>query len=89
MHQLERQHPGVAEVKNIGKSSEGRDLLVLKLGRKSQLNKPAMWIDAGKQTNHPALAISSLCAASSKYKWVCLYKCLIKNNYNLQSGVRK
>lgn len=51
MHQLERQHPGVAEVKNIGKSSEGRDLLVLKLGRKSQLNKPAMWIDAGKQTN--------------------------------------
>ncbi|XP_059475778.1 carboxypeptidase B-like [Neocloeon triangulifer] len=47
MHQVARQHPEVAEVKTIGKSSEGRDLLVLKLGRNSQLNKPAMWIDGG------------------------------------------
>ncbi|CAB3376150.1 Hypothetical predicted protein [Cloeon dipterum] len=47
MHQVARQHPELAEVKTIGKSTEGRDLLVLKLGRKSQSVKPAMWIDGG------------------------------------------
>jgi hypothetical protein len=32
----------------IGKSSEGRDLKLLKVSTGSEKNKPAIWIDGGK-----------------------------------------
>lgn len=48
MSHVSHMHPDVAEILNIGKSTEGRDLMVLKLGRKTKQVKPAVWIDGGE-----------------------------------------
>uniref|UniRef100_A0A0R3RKX5 Peptidase_M14 domain-containing protein n=1 Tax=Elaeophora elaphi TaxID=1147741 RepID=A0A0R3RKX5_9BILA len=44
---MERQHPKIVTLLNIGNSAEGRAIYGLKLGTKSRRTKPVVWIDAG------------------------------------------
>lgn len=47
MHHLNQTQPGLVRVFPIGRSFEGRPLLIIQLGRKSQVYKRAVWIDCG------------------------------------------
>ncbi|XP_032171708.1 carboxypeptidase A6 [Mustela erminea] len=47
MRHLNKTHSGLIHMFSIGKSYEGRSLYVLKLGRRSQTYKRAVWIDCG------------------------------------------
>src|ERR1043166_9456796 len=40
-----RSHPEFVRVKSIGKSAEGRDLLLLEIGRELDRRRAAAWID--------------------------------------------
>jgi len=69
------QYPDLASVISIGKSTENRDLKVIKIGREGAAeNKPAMWIDAGihaREWISPAITswmINELLTNSNKYE---------------------
>lgn len=47
MHRMNNTHRDLVSMFSIGKSYEGRPLLVLKLGSKTRTNKKAVWIDCG------------------------------------------
>ncbi|XP_062424520.1 carboxypeptidase A6 [Rhea pennata] len=47
MHHLNKTHSDFIHMFSIGKSYEGRPLFVLKLGKRSQPYKKAVWIDCG------------------------------------------
>ncbi|XP_048214633.1 carboxypeptidase A6 [Perognathus longimembris pacificus] len=47
MHHLNKTHSGLLQMFSIGRSYEGRDLFILKLGRKSGAYKRAVWMDCG------------------------------------------
>uniref|UniRef100_A0A8C9UQT5 Carboxypeptidase A6 n=1 Tax=Spermophilus dauricus TaxID=99837 RepID=A0A8C9UQT5_SPEDA len=47
MHHLNKTHSGLIHMFSIGRSYEGRSLFILKLGRKSQAYKRAVWMDCG------------------------------------------
>lgn len=49
MQDLASQFPHLVEVFSIGKSFEGRDLLVAKVGKKQNYEKPAIFIEGGKE----------------------------------------
>ena len=44
---LEVIYPTHAKVFSIGKSSEGRELIVIRIGLKNKKPKPSVWIDGG------------------------------------------
>merc|ERR1711976_778578 len=47
LYYLENAYPDLAHVINIGKTVEGRDMLVLKIGTKRYSDKPAIFLEAG------------------------------------------
>ncbi|XP_053106841.1 carboxypeptidase A6 isoform X3 [Hemicordylus capensis] len=47
MHHLNKTHSDLVHMLSVGKSYEGRPLLVLKLGKRSRAYKKAVWIDCG------------------------------------------
>ena len=47
MHYLEHKYPHLAQVIDIGKSVEGRHMLLLKIGSRKYTDKPAIFIEAG------------------------------------------
>ncbi|XP_064363499.1 carboxypeptidase A6 isoform X4 [Dromaius novaehollandiae] len=47
MHHLNKTHSDLIHTFSVGKSYEGRPLFVLKLGKRSQPYKKAVWIDCG------------------------------------------
>ena len=49
LYYLENAYPDLAHVINIGKTVEGRDMLVLKIGTKRYSDKPAIFLEAGKE----------------------------------------
>ncbi|CAG0884039.1 unnamed protein product [Darwinula stevensoni] len=48
LRSLAKEHSALATVSSIGKSSEGRDLLLLTIRHPSKTQKPAIWIDGGR-----------------------------------------
>ena len=47
LYYLEKAYPDLAHVINIGKTVEGRDMLVLKIGTKRYSDNPAIFLEAG------------------------------------------
>lgn len=54
MHRIVKAHPSLASVKSIGKSFEGRDMLMMTIGNRKNGNpdtRPAMYIDGNIHSN--------------------------------------
>ncbi|GFY41751.1 carboxypeptidase A2 [Trichonephila inaurata madagascariensis] len=45
--ELADKNPNITSILSIGRSGENRDLKAIKIGSKSKLSKPAIWIDGG------------------------------------------
>lgn len=47
LRRLERDYPDLVEIVDIGKSTEGRSLLLAKVGKKQKYDKPGIFIEGG------------------------------------------
>jgi murein tripeptide amidase MpaA len=68
---LEKRNPGLVQLEEIGRSYEGRPLIVIKIGEESPAEKPAVWIDAGIHAREwiaPATAVYIIWALVSGYR---------------------
>lgn len=71
LYNLSLVYPDIVQVKPIGKSYEGRYLPVIKIGRKSNKCKPAIWIDAGIHAREwiaPATALYIVDQLTNQYE---------------------